>query len=182
MSRFVFTELTLHHFFGSDFDVRDRIEPHAGFWNGVLAAQQEAGFISLGRLYDQEANAHTIAGLLKFAKTYPGLFREDSLRQRKVITGMSPDQAQEFARGTFTATRRTFEELAEAHVVKEAARMIVWLKRAPLPERRIDDAVLASFMRAMELEPFGLKPEDFDADPDRSSVPDDADGTRSASP
>lgn len=29
--RFLYTELTLHHFFGSDFEVRDRIEHHAGF-------------------------------------------------------------------------------------------------------------------------------------------------------
>jgi hypothetical protein len=47
------------------------------------------------------------------------------------------------------------------HVVKDAARMIVWLKRAPIPEPRIDDEILTALMRAMELEPFGLKPEDY---------------------
>lgn len=263
-SRFVYTELTLHHFFGSDFDVRDRIEPHAGFWNGVLAAQQAAGFIALGRLYDQQARDHTIPGILKCAQTYAGLFCEDALRVRKQAAGMSPEQAKEFARGTFRATAQTFEQLAKTfephrkvyvervepirdtvfahagqldraardelftkvfvreleqmavfplalhralfhlyfngsaptlespptivpeilralpgnstntwehlHVVKDTARMIVWLKRAPMPEHQIDDAVLASFMRAMELEPYGLEPEDYETQASRDDA------------
>jgi len=263
-SRFVYTELTLHHFFGSDFEVRDRIETHAGFWNGLLAAQQAAGFIALGRLYDQQGRDHTIPGLLKHAQTYPGLFCEDALLQRKVAGGMSPEQAQEFARGTFRATSPTFEGLAEAfephrkvyvdrvepirdtvfahagqlsraardemftklfvreleqmvvfplalhrvlfhlyfngstptlespptvvpeilralpgngtstwehlHVVKDTARMIVWLRRAPVPERQIDDSTLAALMRALELEPYGLKPDDYETEADRDDA------------
>lgn len=65
---FVYTELTLHHFSGGDFDVLDRVNPHAGFLNGVLACLQISGFIAPRRLYDRDSGYHTIQAFLEFCR------------------------------------------------------------------------------------------------------------------
>lgn len=45
---FVYTEITLHYFFGSDFELLDRVNPLAGFWNGALASfKHQASWLSV---------------------------------------------------------------------------------------------------------------------------------------
>src|SRR5215831_8618075 len=88
-STFVYTEITLHHFFGGDTDLFDRVNEHAGFWNSVLAALQTAGFIALGRMYDDGGSAHTIRALLRFLEDYLGLFRPAALEARRIGRGMT---------------------------------------------------------------------------------------------
>lgn len=112
-SIFVYTELTLHHFFGGDFAVLDRVNPHAGFWNGVLASLQTSGFIALGRLYDRDSSDHTIHALLDFLGTYPGLFRPSALEERKLRAGMSTDQAREFVSDAASLTPGRLADIRE---------------------------------------------------------------------
>ena len=101
-SIFVYTEITLHHFFGGDTDLFDRVNEHAGFWNGVLAALQTSGFIALGRMYDQDGGAHTIHALLRFIEDFTGLFRPVALELRRQAAGMTAEDARSFAEGTWT--------------------------------------------------------------------------------
>lgn len=96
-SVFVYTELTLHHFFGGDLEVMDRVNPHAGFWNGILAGLQTSGFIALGRLYDRDSNDHTLHALLEFVGEHRGLFQPVQLEQRRIRAGMAADDARTFA-------------------------------------------------------------------------------------
>jgi hypothetical protein len=100
-SIFVYSEITLHHFFGCDTDLFGRVNEHAGFWNGVLAALQTSGFIALGRMYDEDGSAHTIRALLRFVEDYVGLFRPAALEARRRAAGMA-EQAQSFAEGSWT--------------------------------------------------------------------------------
>jgi hypothetical protein len=257
---FVYTELTLHHFFGADYDLRDRVNPHAGFWNGVLAALQSAGFMAIGRMYDEDAGAHTIKTLLDFTKTYKGVFRPSALEERRIHGGMPPEAAKEFAKGTFALAaedldqiyaeydvhRRLYKEKIEPirhnvfahagrmtkndrdalftklfvrkleeivvfplrvhralfglyhngldlaiespptnvvhmlevlpdkftnswehlHAVANAARLLLWMKEAPVPESPLDPALIARLVKAMELEKIGLTDADFTDDPE----------------
>lgn len=107
-SVFVYTELTLHHFFGGDFEVLDHVNPHAGFWNGVLAALQTSGLIALGRMYDRDRSDHTIHALLEFIRRHRGLFRRAVLTERVIQKGMTPEHAAQFVSGS--------TELNQAHI------------------------------------------------------------------
>lgn len=101
-SNFVYTEITLHHFFSGDLELFDRVNEHAGFWNGVLAALQASGCIALGRMYDDDGSAHTIRALLRFVENHPGLFRPEALEIRRRAAGMTPEEARAFARSTWS--------------------------------------------------------------------------------
>ncbi len=93
------------YFFGGDFEILDRVNPRAGFWNGVLAALQASGFVALGRMYDRDNGVHTIHGLLDFTEKNRGLFQPAALEQRKAATGTSPENAKAFATGSFSLKR-----------------------------------------------------------------------------
>jgi hypothetical protein len=101
-SIFVYTEITLHHFFGGDTNLYDRVNEHAGFWNGVIAALQTSGFIALGRMYDEDGSAHTIHALLRFIERHTGLFRPAALEVRRQTAGMTPEDAHSFVEGLWT--------------------------------------------------------------------------------
>jgi hypothetical protein len=125
---FVFSGSAFNHIAGSDPDLLDRLQPHAGFWNAVSGAFQAAAISALGRMYDNRRDSHHIGGLLVAAEDSRGVFASRALRDRRIAAGMSPSDAAAFAAsatvqtaGEFEALRREFEDHRELyrHKVKD---------------------------------------------------------------
>lgn len=119
-SMFIYTELTLHFFFSRDLEVRDRVNAHAAFWNGVLSSLQTAGFIALGRMYDHDESAHTIHALLKFMENYPGIFRPSALQARQIAIGRSQEEARSFVENAFQVRDGWLDDLRSEFEIHRA--------------------------------------------------------------
>lgn len=157
-SIFVYTEITLHHFFGGDPDLFDRVNEHAGFWNGVLASLQTAGLIALGRMYDEDGSAHTMHALLRFIEDYVGLFRPAALEGRRRTAGMTPKAARTFAEGTWTlkasdlqpirAEYEHFRRLYKANI--EPIRHKVFAHAGKITRQELNELFTKVFLRDLE--------------------------------
>lgn len=148
---FLYTMLSLDYFFSGDFDVRDRINPHAGFWNGILASLQSSTFIGLGRLYDKDGRAHTIDSLLDFASGNSGIFCPSALEKRKAALGST--QAREFAAGTVTLAHlwREFETFRALYVAKvQPVRHNVFAHRRKIDQEQVERLFAGIFLRELE--------------------------------
>lgn len=111
---FAYTELTLHFHFGSNFEIRDRVNKQAGFWNGLLGALQASAFVALGRMYDADNKRYTIQSLLKFASEHRGLFGRDELRRRKQVAGLAPKVAAVYVADAYVPTGADLQKLSSA--------------------------------------------------------------------
>ncbi len=94
---FAYTELTIHHRAGADFELIDRLNRHAGFWNTVIAGLQGSAFVALGRMFDNDRTTHNIESLLRYAETMSGLFSRQALEARKIAAGVSQSAARTYA-------------------------------------------------------------------------------------
>jgi hypothetical protein len=157
-SIFVYTEITLHHFFGGDTDLLDRVNEHAGFWNGVLAALQASGFISLGRMYDEDSGTHTIHALLRFIEDYKGLFRPNALEIRRQAAGMTSEDARSFAEGSWTLKasdllpiREEFEQFRQLYKTNiEPIRNKVFAHTGKIDRHQLNALFTKVFLRDLE--------------------------------
>jgi len=64
---FMFTQLAFDQIAGSDADIRERVNEHAGFWNGVLGGLQTAAFVALDRIFDTRKDTNNAGRLLLYA-------------------------------------------------------------------------------------------------------------------
>lgn len=108
---FVYTELAFHRIIGGDPSALDRIQPHAGFWNAVLAGLQCSAFVALGRIYDKGKGTRSAHHLLKYAETNRGVFSHAMLRQRKRGHGLDETAADEFVKDAFEPRHGAFDDL-----------------------------------------------------------------------
>jgi hypothetical protein len=106
--------LALHFLAGSDSDLRERINSHAGFWNGVLGSLQASAFVALGRIYDDDRGTHSANELLRFVTECPGIFTRAALRDRKVREGYDLLFATQFASKSFVLSTNNFVFLIDA--------------------------------------------------------------------
>src|SRR4051812_45409751 len=102
---FAYTEMAMMYCAGSDPDLLDRLQPHAGFWNAVGGALQTAAFVALGRIYDNDRQTHNAAQLLTYADEHPGIFARTALQARKVRVGLSPEQARDYVVDAYEPVR-----------------------------------------------------------------------------
>jgi len=73
------------------------MKEHEDFWKGVLHAHLSAAFTAMGRLYETEGDGRTLAALIAFSiKHRAALFGRDALRRRKLHSGLSKKDADEF--------------------------------------------------------------------------------------
>lgn len=121
---FVYTLGAFNHLFGSDPDLRDRINDHAAFWIACMSGLQAAGFVALGRMYDNGTDAHHINGLLKAAETARGVFSRQALEERKVSHGLSRADAHGFALEASEFDTKAFDKVRKeaelCHKIYEA--------------------------------------------------------------
>lgn len=157
-SIFVYSEITLNHFFGGDTDLFDRVNEHAGFWNGVLAALQTSGFIALGRMYDQDGSTHSLHALLRFIEDYRGIFRPSALEVRRQAIGMTPEDAHSYAEGSWTLKasdlvpiRTEFEEFQRLYKASiEPIRHKVFAHAGKISRQELNDLFTGVFLRDLE--------------------------------
>jgi hypothetical protein len=93
----VYTELAFHFCAGSDHDLLDRVRLHPAFWNAVNGGLQSAGFIALGRIYEDKAQPGAARNVLQIADRNVGLFRHAALAKRKMADGLSEADAKVYA-------------------------------------------------------------------------------------
>jgi hypothetical protein len=147
----VFSELAFHHC-ARDVELNLLVNRHPDFWLGVVAAQQSAGIVAMGRLYDLRRQTRTVHTLLERAATYRGLFSRQSLRARKCqLDGLDAALSEEYVRDAFEpqegflapwiTERQRLHELYERTV--EPLRHQVFAHNRGLPREEID-ALFAS--------------------------------------
>ncbi|MGB8434562.1 MAG: hypothetical protein WCE38_09910 [Burkholderiales bacterium] len=111
---FMFTQLAFDQIAGSDADIRERVNEHAGFWNGVLGGLQTAAFVALGRIFDTRKDTNNAGRLLLYAVDHPGIFSEASLAARKVAQGLNPTFAAQYASEAHHLKKGDLQPLVDA--------------------------------------------------------------------
>jgi hypothetical protein len=94
---FAYTEYTLWHVAGYDFDVQRVLNEHKEFWWPILAALHQSAYIALGRMFDDDNRTHNLRGLLEFAHKWQGMFKRNALEDRKILDGLDPALARTYA-------------------------------------------------------------------------------------
>jgi hypothetical protein len=107
---FAYTQAALDYQ-ANDFEIRDRLNQHAGFWNGVIGALQTSAFIALGRIFDDDRGTHNADELLRFAQNAPGIFSRQALEARKIREGLLPQQAKQYAADRYELSRGGLAQL-----------------------------------------------------------------------
>jgi hypothetical protein len=92
-ARYGFAEFAIHVLASRSFDIIDRVQEHAGFWNTVLGGLQGSAFIALGRLFDKTKGTVTARKVLTYAMKNPGLFTKDAFKKRRQKTDSNFDAA-----------------------------------------------------------------------------------------
>jgi hypothetical protein len=95
-ARFAYTQAAFDYR-AAEFEIMDRLNQHAAFWNGVLGALQTSAFIALGRIFDDDKTTHNADDLLRYAEDYRGIFSKGALAARKMRAGLSSEDAKEYA-------------------------------------------------------------------------------------
>jgi hypothetical protein len=129
---FLYTLLTTHTLAGSDFDLLDRVNAHAGFWNGTLAGLQAAAYIALGRIYDPDDSNHNALALLAYTKEHFGIFSRSALLARKIRVGMSPDDAARYVSLAFEEYEPKRADLTPLQTALNAQREVYVEKVQPI--------------------------------------------------
>jgi hypothetical protein len=110
----MFTQLAFDLIAGSDADIRERVNEHAGFWNGVLGGLQTAAFVALGRIFDTRKDTNNAGRLQLYAVDHPGIFSESSLAARKVAQGLNPTFAAQYASEAHHLKKGDLQPLVDA--------------------------------------------------------------------
>lgn len=154
---FAYTEFTIHHQAGSNFDLVDRLNLHGTFWNAVQQALLGSALVALGRMFDEDRDTHNIDGLLRYAEEKKGLFSRRALADRKVASGLSPAEAQVYVAGAWelpsgglSTLRDEFE--AKHKFFKEKVRPI--RNRVLAHTERITQEVRDSLFTDLFMRPF----------------------------
>jgi hypothetical protein len=116
---FAYTEYTLWHVAGYDFEVQGALNQHKGFWWPVIAALHQSAFVALGRVFDDDRRTHNVRDLLKHAERYPGIFSRQALEDRKVKDGLDPMIAKQYAASAFEPRSNGFDQLRSAFEEKQ---------------------------------------------------------------
>jgi hypothetical protein len=155
---FAYTELAMMYCAGSDPDLLERLQPHAGFWNAVGGALQTAAFVALGRVYDNDRQTHNAGQLLTYADDHPGIFARAVLEARKVRTGLAPELARDYVvdayepvRGFLAPLRVEFEKRQSFYLAKVAPiRHKVFAHRAKIDRGERDRLFSELMVRGLE--------------------------------
>jgi hypothetical protein len=148
----------------SDSELFDAVNRNAAFWNCAMHAHLSAAFVSLGRLYETNAEHHNLGKLVALAGLNAHLFSRESLRLRKTLAGMTRAQADKFVGDAFEADAKTFRSMRK--VVAEARSMYDG-KARPIRDQifahtgRLTRSAQASFFNklpAREFESLALTP------------------------
>lgn len=97
-----YTHLTIHRTAGENREVYRALNRHPTFWNIQLYALQSTFFITMGRIFDNSKDAHSVHKLVLGAIAHPEFFSKEALAKRKTDGGKTaPDWLDEYIRDAF---------------------------------------------------------------------------------
>jgi hypothetical protein len=82
VAQFFYALLVIHAAAGATDQVYRLLNTAPLFWNTILGALQTAGFVALGRVFDQ-SSTHNVDRLLRLTIDHPQIFSKASLARRK---------------------------------------------------------------------------------------------------
>jgi hypothetical protein len=112
-ARFTYIDATIRHYESAD-EVLSRLNNHAGFWVWMIDALQVAQVITVSRMFDKRQDTDTILGLLAWAETYHPMFSPQRLKERKVKSGLTLADAENYVAGKPTIPRSAWQSLKAA--------------------------------------------------------------------
>ena len=118
--QFAYTEYTLWHIAGYDFEVQRILNEHNDFWWTVVAGLQQSAYIALGRMFDNDNRTHNLRDLLKHADKWQGIFSREMLERRKVRAGTDRAKAKSYAAKAYELRAGGLDALQAALAEKQA--------------------------------------------------------------
>jgi hypothetical protein len=86
-----YTDLEIHSCAREDRDVYQMLNKHAGFWNILLYGLQSTFFITLGRIFDDGEDCHSVQMLLAATVAHPEFFSKQALALRRSTGLVNPE-------------------------------------------------------------------------------------------
>lgn len=97
-----YTYLTIHATAGENKEVYRALNRHPSFWNIQLYSLQSTFFITMGRIFDNGKDAHSVHKLVATALAHPEFFSKEALARRKTESGKTaPDWLDEYISNAF---------------------------------------------------------------------------------
>ena len=113
-SQFLFSYFAVHAVAQDHEAVHNLFNTAPLFWNTAIGALQSAGFIALGRIFDQNS-AHNVDKVLGLAQRHLQIFSRSALGQRRQgMSASAPDWLDDFLKKTYEPSAEDFRRAAAA--------------------------------------------------------------------
>lgn len=96
-----YTYIEIHNYATENRSVHRAMNGEPMFWNISLYSLQAAFFMTLGRIFDNGRDAHSIHKLLAATVAHPEFFSKEALGTRRAAGGPKPDWLDTFLRDAF---------------------------------------------------------------------------------
>lgn len=118
---FLYQYLTIHVLLSTNKQLYVAINQQPFFWNTSLGSLQQAMFITLRRIFDQESK-HNLDQLIRVAQANSSIFSIDSLRVRKSkLWKTTPEELEKYLTKAYVPTSSYFREIRKE--IKQYRRM-----------------------------------------------------------
>jgi AbiU2 len=112
-----YAHLELNNYASEDPAVLRGFSDAASFWITTRYSLITTFFITLGRLFDEDGDAHSIHKLLKATGAHPEYFSRDALAERKRLAsggGVEPDRLADYLKNAWEPDAASLRELRRA--------------------------------------------------------------------
>lgn len=96
-----YTHLNILNYAAEDKTVFRKLNEHPTYWNVQLHSFQTTFFISLGRIFDDGKDTHSIHKLIAATVEHPEFFSVKALEKRKTAGGKKPDWLESYLEEAF---------------------------------------------------------------------------------
>lgn len=113
-ARYLYSGWAIEHAAGRSPRVEHALNESSRFWHSVMAACQDAGYLALGRIFDQHPRAqYTVDKLLRSATKEIAIFSRRALKQRHISDagGVELPRLAEWLQSTHEPSLVEFQEL-----------------------------------------------------------------------
>jgi hypothetical protein len=111
-----YAHLEMNNYASEDAAVRRGFNDASSFWITTRYSLITTFFITLGRIFDEDGNAHSIYKLLKITGAHPEYFSRDALAERKRLSSgvVRPDWLADFLKDAWEPDAAALRELRRA--------------------------------------------------------------------
>lgn len=93
-AKYFYGYLGIHELARRDKQVFDVLNRNAFFWNTVLSGLQTSAVITLGRIFDQDQQSHSLDRLISIARSNVAIFSRSALASRRPSVAASTFHAE----------------------------------------------------------------------------------------